>query len=168
MSEEARLEKRLAWLQSLSQQDRDFIARFGEQKWRQYRSCQEFKAIQVEESKHKTESTQARKKRLLDRIEREQKTLGDASSLELEILEMWSVSGFFEIMANVWDTMVENMYSTSKKPPNRVTFCLSWVPTGKPNEYNIKMDLVIQPVQAYLEKYFAEKEAEERAEKDSQ
>ena len=154
------LEERLNWLRSLTQQDRDFIARFGEQKWREYTACQQFKAIQVEESKHKTESTQARKKRHLDKIEREQKTLEDASGLELEILEAWSVTGFFEVMAQVWDTMYEQMNVNSKKSPNRVTFCLSWVPTGKPNEYAIKMDVVTQPVRAHLDKYYLEKESE--------
>ena len=32
MSEEERLEKRRAWLQSLSEEDREFLARFGEER----------------------------------------------------------------------------------------------------------------------------------------
>lgn len=121
----------------------------------------------LEEKKRQTEETKAnslgeRKKRLLDKIEREQKALEKASGLELEILEAWSATGFFEVMASVWDSMFEAMHSTSDKPPNRITFCLSWVET-KPNEYAIKMDLVVASIQAYLDKYFAEKAKEKES-----
>jgi hypothetical protein len=40
MGEETRLEDRLAFLRSLTQEDRDFIARFGEEKWKMWKAIQ--------------------------------------------------------------------------------------------------------------------------------
>ncbi len=37
-AEEQRLAKRRAWLQSLTQTDRDFIAIYGEDKWKKWKS----------------------------------------------------------------------------------------------------------------------------------
>jgi hypothetical protein len=96
-------------------------------------------------------------------MESKMKEENEKLGLDDGTLEMWSVSGFFDVMATVWNTMYEHMHVTSDKPPNRVIFALSWKPTKNPNEYAISMDLVIQPIQAHLEKYFAEKEAEERS-----
>jgi hypothetical protein len=139
------------WLQSLSQEDRDFIAKYGQTMWEKWKAMQEFKAISVEESK-KTDSTQQRKQRLLDKIEREQKKLEDASGLELEILEAWSVTGFFEVMSQIWDLMVDNMNAHNDKIPNSLTFRLEWTPTKNPNEYAIKMGVVVEPHRKALEK----------------
>jgi len=144
-------EDRLAFLRSLTQEDRDFIARFGEQKWKQFKAMQEFKQISVEESKRK-QPVQQRKEQLLDKIEREQKKLEDASGLELEILEAWSVTGFFEVMSQIWDLMVNNMNAHNDKIPNSLTFRLEWTPTEKPNEYAIKMGVVVEPHRKALEK----------------
>lgn len=145
------LEERRMWLQSLSQEDRDFIAKYGQTMWEKWKAMQEFKAISVEESK-KTDSTQQRKQRLLDKIEREQKKLEDASGLELEILEAWSVTGFFEVMSQIWDLMVDNMNAHNDKIPNSLTFRLEWTPTKNPNEYAIKMGVVVEPHRKALEK----------------
>jgi hypothetical protein len=124
---------------------------------------QEFKQINVEESKRK-QPVQQRKERLLAKIEAdilkmesEMKEENEKLGLDDGTLEMWETSGLLDIMATVWNAMFENMHSTSDKPPNRVTFTLSWKPTEK-NEYKLSMDIVAEPIRKELEKWLAEKE----------
>ena len=155
------LEERLNWLRSLTQEDRDFIAKYGEQRWKQFKAMQEFKTISVEESESKKlkESTQARKQRLLAKIEedilkmeKEMKEENEKLGLEDGILEAWSASGFFEVLAQIWNLMVDNMNAHNDKIPNSLTFRLEWTPTKNPNEYAIKMGVVVEPHRKALEK----------------
>jgi hypothetical protein len=153
------LEDRLVFLRSLTQADRDFIAKYGETMWQKWKAMQEFKSIEVSESAKLKESTQARKQRLLAKIEEdilkmesEMKEENEKLGLEDGILEAWSASGFFEVMSQIWDLMVDNMNAHNDKIPNSLTFRLEWTPTKNPNEYAIKMGVVVEPHRKALEK----------------
>jgi hypothetical protein len=152
-------EERLNWLRSLTQQDRDFIARFGEEKWKQFKAMQEFKQISVEESESKKlkESTQARKQRLLAKIEEDilkmEKEYNQDEATIREIWDMWTNTGFLEIMNEIWqESLNQLLIDKPRKKPLSLTVRLDWIPTGKPDEYRIKRGFVSQYVRDNLEK----------------
>jgi len=148
------LEERLNWLRNLTQEDRDFIAKYGEQRWRQFKAMQEFKSIEVSESAKLKESTQQRKQRLLDRIEKdiaheearmevEKKKLEDATGFDYELLEAWAYSGFWTVMGQIWDLMIANMNSESS---GTHYFALDWEIVSEDEKGNAVVKLTMNDI----------------------
>jgi succinate dehydrogenase flavin-adding protein (antitoxin of CptAB toxin-antitoxin module) len=51
------LEERLNWLRSLSEEDRIFLSKYGEERFKQFKACQEFKAIGEAKKEKQIEET---------------------------------------------------------------------------------------------------------------
>ena len=150
------LEERLNWLRSLTQQDRDFIAKYGQTMWEKWKATQEFKAISVEESKRK-QPVQQRKERLLAKIEEDilkmEKEYNQDEATIREIWDMWTNTGFLEIMNEIWqESLNQLLIDKPRKKPFSLTVRLDWIPTGKPDEYRIKRGYVSEYVRDNLEK----------------
>ena len=151
------LEERLNWLRSLSQQDRDFIAKYGIDMFKKWKANEEFKQIDVSESAKLKFSTQARKQRLLDKIEEDilkmEKEYNKDEATIREIWDMWTNTGFLEIMNEIWqESLKQLLIDKPRKKPLSLTVRLDWIPTGKPDEYRVKRGYVSQYVRDNLEK----------------